>query len=95
MRNIFIEAAFVFFASCQSKQQQPEVKTAPALEEAAQQNANTQTQITLATDKDLVCGMNVTAGECDTTLHDGKIYGFCSADCKVEFKANPAKYIKS
>lgn len=94
MRNIFIAAAFSFLASCQGKHQQPEVKTAPALVKA-QQNTNIETQITLATDKDLVCGMNVTSGECDTILHDGKIYGFCGPDCKSEFKANTAKYIKS
>ena len=30
----------------------------------------------------------------DTTLVDGKIYGFCNVGCKQEFLQNKAKYLK-
>lgn len=48
----------------------------------------------LATDKDLVCGMKL-EGESigDTILYDGKIYGFCSPECKAEFIKNPQSYL--
>lgn len=95
IRNVTALAVVVVFSACQNKQQQPEVKTAPALEKAAtQQGSASMVQFALASDKDLICGMHVTAGECDTTLYNDKIYGFCSSDCKTEFNSNPAKYIK-
>lgn len=46
-----------------------------------------------ASPKDLVCGMPVAAGVSDTANYKGKIYGFCSTQCKEEFKKNPAAYL--
>lgn len=48
----------------------------------------------LATDKDLVCGM-ILEGQsiADTTLHEGKMYGFCASECKAEFLKNPQSYL--
>jgi YHS domain-containing protein len=44
----------------------------------------------LATDKDLNCGMTLTDDDIgDTTTYNGKIYGFCSAECKADFLKNP------
>lgn len=43
--------------------------------------------------KDLVCGMPVSAGIADTAHYKGKVYGFCSKECKDELVKNPAKYI--
>jgi YHS domain-containing protein len=43
--------------------------------------------------KDFVCGMNVTAGVADTANYKGKVYGFCSTGCKVEFKRNLVLYL--
>ena len=48
----------------------------------------------LAMEKDPVCGMTVSGeGIADTTMYEGKIYGFCNAACKKEFKQNPEKYL--
>jgi YHS domain-containing protein len=44
-------------------------------------------------DKDFICGMPVSAGVTDTVQYKGKIYGFCSAECKVEFAKNPDSYL--
>ena len=48
----------------------------------------------LAVNKDLVCGMPIEEGNiADTTTHESKIYGFCSAECKAEFLKNPQTYL--
>jgi len=39
--------------------------------------------------KDPACGMPVTAGINDTAHYKGKVLGFCSAECKAEFKKDP------
>lgn len=44
--------------------------------------------------KDPICGMPVTAGISDTALYGGKSYGFCSPECKDEFKKTPLAYMK-
>lgn len=43
--------------------------------------------------KDLVCGMPTSAGVSDTAQHSGKVYGFCSKECKDEFIKNPSAFI--
>jgi YHS domain-containing protein len=43
--------------------------------------------------KDPACGMPVTAGIGDTTRYEGKLYGFCSKECKDEFLKNPKQLV--
>ena len=43
--------------------------------------------------KDLVCRMPVKAGVSDTAYYKEKLYGFCSTECKNEFKKNPEGYL--
>lgn len=43
---------------------------------------------------DLACGMPLTAGIKDTCHYKGKVYGFCSTECKEAFLKNPAIAIK-
>jgi len=49
--------------------------------------------------QDLICGMDVdrdaakAAGR--TSVYQGKTYYFCSDDCKKQFDAEPAKYVKA
>jgi YHS domain-containing protein len=44
----------------------------------------------LASNKDYSCGMTLTDDAIgDTTTYNGKIYGFCSSECKAEFLKNP------
>ena len=47
------------------------------------------TNITFASTKDLNCGMPLTAGIEDTAHYKGKIYGFCSKECKDDFLKDP------
>ena len=42
--------------------------------------------------KDPACGMPLTAGLEDTTRYKGKLYGFCSKECKEEFLKNPVGF---
>ena len=43
--------------------------------------------------KDLSCGMPLTAGVEDTVHYKGKLYGFCSKECKDAFLKDPASYL--
>lgn len=93
MKKVFYIALPVcFLAACQSKQQQPEVKTAPALEQQA--TTNNKPKIELASNEDPVCKMSVADEVGDTTLYNGKVYGFCGTGCKNDFLADPTAYLK-
>ena len=43
--------------------------------------------------KDFVCGMPVKAGVSDTVHYKGKVFGFCSKECKEEFLKTPSNYL--
>jgi YHS domain-containing protein len=45
--------------------------------------------------KDPSCGMPVTAGIEDTVHYNGKVYGFCSDECKQIFLKNPKTLAKN
>jgi YHS domain-containing protein len=44
---------------------------------------------------DYVCGMDLDRDEfvADTTLYNGKVYGFCAPECKQEFIKNPQQFL--
>jgi YHS domain-containing protein len=50
-------------------------------------------KINFAVAKDLSCGMPLRAGISDTAHYKGKIYGFCSNECKEKFLKNPENYL--
>lgn len=45
--------------------------------------------------KDPSCGMPLAAGVEDTLHYGGKVYGFCSDECRDEFKKNPKELAKN
>ena len=48
----------------------------------------------LASNKDVVCGMNLEGQTiADTTMYRGAMYGFCAVECKAEFLKNPKSYL--
>ncbi|MCS6819230.1 MAG: YHS domain-containing protein [Chitinophagales bacterium] len=51
----------------------------------------------LSTNHDFVCGMDLERDDfiADTTLYNGKVYGFCASECKKLFLENPQKYLSS
>ncbi len=46
-----------------------------------------------ASKKDLSCGMPISAGLSDTATYKGKLYGFCSAECKADFLKDPEAHL--
>lgn len=44
-------------------------------------------------DTDPVCGKTVSTGNAKTSVHDGLVYFFCSADCRDTFEASPSEYV--
>jgi YHS domain-containing protein len=51
--------------------------------------------IEFASKMDLACGMPLTAGIQDTAHFNGKVYGFCSKECKDDFLKTPEAFIAS
>ena len=48
----------------------------------------------LATNKDLNCDMPLSDGAiADTAAYQGKIYGFCSTECKADFMKDPEAHL--
>jgi YHS domain-containing protein len=89
-----LSALYFFFlltvgASCNSSQKQPPVS--PAFNNAAPGADSAKVKYTLAmvdNKKDPSCGMPLTAGIGDTVHYNGKVYGFCSDECKQIFLKN-------
>lgn len=50
-------------------------------------------RLQLASKIDLSCEMPLSAGLEDTLNYKGKIYGFCSKECKDEFLKEPEAHI--
>jgi YHS domain-containing protein len=84
----------LFIVSCRNAAKQAEsnkdniVKTSVSASEK-----NKFPGIAFAAKKDLSCGMPLTAGVEDTAHYKGKIYGFCSKECKDDFLKKPESYI--
>ena len=86
---------FLFAASCSEQAKEPQTKTT---ENQAQMETPENPHFTsdmVVNTKDYACGMPISAGISDTCHYEGKIYGFCSAECKAEFQKNPVKYLAS
>jgi len=44
---------------------------------------------------DPVCRMTVQTAGAKSAVHNGRVYYFCSQDCRQKFESNPASYLKS
>ncbi|MFL5745627.1 MAG: YHS domain-containing protein [Niastella sp.] len=51
--------------------------------------------VEFASKMDLACGMLLTAGIQDTAHYKGKVYGFCSKECKSDFLKTPEAFLAS
>jgi YHS domain-containing protein len=51
--------------------------------------------VEFASKMDLACGMLLTAGIQDTAHYKGKVYGFCSQECKADFLKTPEAFLAS
>lgn len=48
-----------------------------------------------AKDVDPVCGKTVDTERSKSSVHDGRVYYFCSRDCREVFEAAPAQHVGS
>lgn len=92
-----IIAALALGACNHNTEPKKEETTSQAMPEATTETVNVKVS-DLATNKDHVCGgaegMELADGAiADTTTYEGKLYGFCSKECKAEFVKNPTAYI--
>jgi len=44
--------------------------------------------------KDLVCGMNIDEKKSLKSNYKGKVFYFCSDNCKSQFDKNPGRFVK-
>lgn len=65
-------------------------ETIIVLKDTVKPNLNS---LVFAVNKDLVCGMPISAGVIDTAHYKVKIYAFCAVECKDEFVKDPVLYI--
>jgi len=79
----------VLLSSC-SKQIVTSTKEVPP---ASQGESAGYLNVRFDSDRDLVCGMPLSAGVGDTAHYADKVFGFCSKTCKDKFAKNPTKYI--
>lgn len=88
-------SVIVLFISCKESTSK---QTSPAILKDSTMAAKTVKKdfgnIEFASKKDMSCGMPLTAGLEDTAHYKGKVYGFCSAECKADFVKNAAQYVK-
>ncbi len=95
-RNIILLLSLSAIVSCHSRQPAErafgKTDTATTISPAA---AFKQSLKSLHFDyaKDPACGMPLKAGLEDTAQYKGKLYGFCSKECKAEFLKDPASYL--
>jgi YHS domain-containing protein len=85
---VIIAAAF----SCnQANKVVPEKKMETmAVKDSAKNNL---AGLAYASTKDLSCGMPISAGISDTATYKGKLYGFCSEECKADFIKDPESHL--
>jgi YHS domain-containing protein len=44
-------------------------------------------------DVDPVCGMTIATAGARSSVHGGRVFYFCSADCRDKFEASPDRYL--
>ena len=90
-----ILAISILLAACTSHSQKENAATGTKDTTSFQAPVNPYKNITFASTKDLNCGMPLSAGIGDTAHYKGKIYGFCSTECKDDFLKNPSAHLAS
>jgi len=91
MKRVFFSAIIIFLmAACGNNgdshsQDSPKKSDITNMDSKAEKKDFSHVQF--AMDKDSICGMPLSAGVSDTAMVDGKVYGFCSPECKEAFLA--------
>jgi YHS domain-containing protein len=90
--SIVVLSMILLVASCHNGQQ-PTI-AAPSTDTTTM-NMNKYTLDMVDNKKDLNCGMPLSAGIGDTAHYQGKVYGFCSTECKDAFLAKPDSFLQA
>jgi YHS domain-containing protein len=89
-RNILLIVTLLALGSCHNNPQNGaatgSITTTPGAAPPPKPNFKA---LTFDYKKDPACGMPLTAGVEDTLHYKGKLYGFCSKECKEAFLQNP------
>jgi len=91
--TISVLAVFALISCGHNANEQP--KTKEMKSDSAVAAKKDFSKIQFASKLDYSCFMPLTAGVGDTAIIDGKVYGFCSKECKDDFMKNPAANIKA
>ncbi|MEI7734447.1 MAG: YHS domain-containing protein [Ferruginibacter sp.] len=92
---IAICTACIFLTQCTAKKNTKE-EIKPDVPQPAMQAPPAKDKfkgIQFANTTDYSCGMPVTAGVEDTAQYKGKVYGFCSTECKTDFLQHAETYL--
>jgi len=92
IRYILLLVVGVTFIGCSAKKNDSEKKMEimAAKKDSAAADLS---KLNFAYRYDYSCGMPVSAGVSDTATYKGKLYGFCSPECKADFLSKPEEYI--
>jgi len=88
MKKTLIIAITFAAISCNQPKQAPAASNAVAMPEKDSAVNSNLAKLEFASKNDLSCGMPLSAGLSDTATYKGKLYGFCSAECKADFVKN-------
>jgi YHS domain-containing protein len=87
---IILSIAFTGFVACKNKPSEADkAAEAKRKNDSVMQAAKAATidisKLNFASKNDTTCGMPISAGVEDTATVNGKLYGFCSKECKESF----------
>ncbi len=86
MMSLICLATIMITTACKQKNTKAEIaKRDTTTNKQFIKPANKFAGIQMASKKDTSCGMPLSAGLEDTVQLNGKIYGFCSPECKQDF----------
>ena len=88
--SLIIGSSLIF--ACDEAKPKTEMTAVPA---TIKDSAKKYTAAMVDNKKDPSCGMPVTAGIADTVHYNGKVYGFCSDECKQAFLKDPVAMAKN
>ena len=93
---VFALIGLLGMGACNHNGTNKENTESPAGDRSKPENGGVKVNINdLSTKKDVVCGMDINDAQSigDTTFYDGKMYGFCSSECKDSFLVDPQRYL--
>jgi YHS domain-containing protein len=97
MRKLFHIVSLIGLTACHSYSSEEasissKANAAPVINRAANAAANLK-NLKFDYAKDPACGMPLKAGLEDSTQYKGKLYGFCSKECKESFMKSPESFL--